>query len=80
MTNPVFDLLPGGTLVIYEGDGIWATPGSDPKGCGVRVEFSWAAGTLVHFDFRRSRRASDGKAIRVCSPLETLWCRSCDAR
>lgn len=51
MTNPVFDLLPGETLVVYEGDGFWAAPGSVPMDCEVRVEFSWAAGALVHFDF-----------------------------
>ena len=51
MTSPVFDLLPGESLVIYEGDGSWVAPGSVAKGCRIRVEFSWAAGTLVHFDF-----------------------------
>ena len=50
MTEPVFDLLPGDTLSLFDGEGRWVDADSESALGRVRVEFNWSGGTLVHLD------------------------------
>jgi hypothetical protein len=48
--EPAFDLLPGGTVSIYDGPAIWITNEGEESNCQVTATFSWAAGTILRLE------------------------------